>query len=96
MKEYIDLAEAKSKAVYMHGFGQAKFVSVANLEKCKAADVVERKRGEWIKGKGYVWACSCCDAETAAPPCETPLDEGEYYCYYCGADMRGENHVRED
>lgn len=99
MKEYIDLAEAKSKAVYMHGFGQAKFVSVANLEKCKAADVVERKRGEWEHrveshhdthtdeywDEGY-FVCSECG--------ESWWDTTNF-CPNCGADMRGEKHERD-
>ena len=104
MKEYIDLAEAKSKAVYMHGFGQAKFVSVANLEKCKAADVVERKHGEWEDEYGGAFAnpryrCSVCK-EKALYRHEQDCLGGWHevqaltdFCPNCGADMRGEKNA---
>lgn len=59
------------------------------------ADVVERKRGEWIgESDGYadgnpvydIWSCSCCGRY---------FDEWDEmptwnFCPVCGADMRGD------
>ena len=45
-------------------------------------DVVERKRGHYIKGENGEWYCSECkridDKYSVAN-----------FCWYCGADMRG-------
>ena len=53
-----------------------------------AADVVERKRGEWIKvGE------SCGVDLLECPVCHTiHAQDGDAFCRDCGADMRGEKH----
>ena len=69
------------------------------IDNLPAADVVERKRGEWIgEADGYadgelvydVWYCSecnhCIDDGTDDP---TMLPN---FCPNCGADMRGEKN----
>ena len=46
-----------------------------------SADVIERKRGKWIKKKHYR-ICPFCEA--------TMIDSGfDDFCPHCGADMRG-------
>ena len=51
------------------------------IEDFPAADVVERKRGEWIELTTAAVKCSQCSAIHAAH---------STYCPNCGADMRGE------
>lgn len=51
-----------------------------------AADVVERKRGEWIplfwvNNLPYCYECSVCGSLTGSM---------RNFCYNCGSDMRGE------
>ncbi len=46
------------------------------------ADVVERKRGEWVSLNGWI-TCSECGCE---PPNETNIESD--FCPNCGADMR--------
>ena len=59
------------------------------------ADVVERKRGKWIKYKDRAcWYCSECTADNYYAYIRD-CDSGEYeqqdkFCPNCGADMRGE------
>ena len=67
-------------------------ISNRNFKKvCKAindlpsADVVERKRGEWIDAGQYPFdACSLCG-------CNVDSYEEYNYCPNCGADMRGKD-----
>ena len=76
---------------YVASAGQDKmFVKVVEqvVENTPTADVVEVKRGEWIRPTtvgGMTIAglphCSVCGV--------VPCDEGKY-CPNCGADMRGE------
>lgn len=64
----------------------------AMIENIPTADVVERKRGEWINEKvdvGYHFAeydyeCSICGGHTGYGRYSTTP-----YCPWCGADMRG-------
>ena len=62
-----------------------------------AADVVERKRGEWVHttiededwgGTYHRWTCSVCGGRVSGNPA------GSNFCKWCGADMRGEKNVR--
>ncbi len=60
-----------------------------------AADVVERKRGEWkVILDDYdceLMICSCCKAEFYDGDNDT-IDHLHNFCPNCGADMRGEEH----
>ena len=54
----------------------------------KAADVVERKRGEWVEGvRGYM-ECTECKFERIGIPLVHRLN----FCPNCGADMREVEH----
>lgn len=59
------------------------------------ADVVERKRGEWIDEPNCFCRCSECGSHFASFNTSLELDKRwrmRYrYCPTCGADMRGEN-----
>ena len=59
-----------------------------SVDEIPAADVVERKRGEWIKvGE------SCGVDLLECPVCHTiHAQDGDAFCRDCGADMRGEKH----
>lgn len=52
-----------------------------------AADVEPVRHGKWIQGKGNYVTCSLCGAGTTA---ESAADDGEPYCFNCGARMDGE------
>lgn len=99
MAEYIERKTVKDKATYMYGFGQVKYVSVANIDKIPAADVAPVVRGKWK------W-----NVERTIPFCsecaEVPWRENNRnlpnFCPNCGADMRVgegeklESHSKED
>lgn len=58
-----------------------------------AADVVDRKRGKWVKMDMHrgpeQYKCSVCRSECYVPKC---MGEPMYaYCPNCGADMREES-----
>lgn len=65
------------------------------LAEFPAADVVERKRGEWIEKaldtyRKYSVTCPFCGAEYI-DNYDGYVDTGNFnYCPNCGADMRGE------
>lgn len=72
------------------------FVTSADLDEMPPADVVERKKGKWIKKMRIIetdkyasytpeWYCSCC-GEGYAPY----IAELISFCPNCGADMREE------
>lgn len=83
MAEYIERDAVKSKATYMHGFGQGKYVSVANIDKIPAADVVEVKRGQNLRDGG-IFECSLC----GWMDWDTMLADGPFnFCPNCGARM---------
>ena len=63
------------------------------------ADVVERKRGEWIEtSSGDHWKCSRCNYRAGfwfdeENSCEWSMDVSEWlsnFCPNCGTDMRGD------
>ena len=70
------------------------------IKSLPSADVVERKRGEWIWDKDGMdwnigaWRCSECGSRNANIGCngnENPmLWSGSRFCPNCGADMRKE------
>ena len=75
------------------------------LDAIPAADVVERKRGEWVKARGSwftpggdpVWECSLCGKGRHVYGIEhgtygADIADGQWVsCPNCGADMRGES-----
>ena len=95
-KEYYDILWLDTKSWDFHiGYGSynLEFVRKWLAEEFEivesAADVVERKRGEWeVYLDGKYLMCSACK--------ESFWDEdgngGSNFCPNCGADMRGEKH----
>lgn len=67
-----------------------------------AADVVERKRGEWVwDDNAYdwglgAWVCKGCHSRNDNIPAKKDTNPymwvGSKYCPNCGADMRGDKH----
>lgn len=93
MKEYID------KAVLLNmidtdfdlGYGEILVdpcVFVELVENATAADVVERKRGEWIASGLFedIAKCSVCGAKHFTMDCVSAYKLN--FCPHCGADMR--------
>ena len=91
MKEYIE-REAVLKEIES-AVGMGGLVSGAlrrYVKRVPAADVVERKRGEWILrhvGHGHYWECSECHKN----PC-IYVTKDTNFCPNCGADMREVDH----
>lgn len=89
MDEYIEREAVRSKAVYMHGFGQNKYVPLRAIEEAPAADVAPVVHGRWVPFEHWVhktfWrgkACSVCNANIGH---KTVFK----FCPNCGARMRG-------
>ena len=63
-----------------------------NIDAIPSADVVERKRGEWVRFDfaeiPSVMECSCCGERIWLT---TFYEDSHDFCGACGADMRGEN-----
>ena len=84
MAEYIERDALRAKAVYMHGFGENKYVPLKAIENAPAADVEPVKHGRWVykpyENDEAVWLyhCSECNALSATV---------KNYCYNCGAKM---------
>lgn len=82
---YIDANRLIDLATHEGAYG---YVDVHDIYSIPVADVVERKKGRWIKNDFYEDAlmCSCCNAY---------LDKEDwgrhyfYFCYHCGAFMEG-------
>jgi hypothetical protein len=84
-----------SKAIYMYGFGNNKYVPLRTIEQAEVVDAVPVVHGYWVFPTvigGRTWNiphCSACDGV----PCGT--DENTKYCSICGAKMDlkdGENN----
>ena len=87
MAEYI---EREALLAEMRRSGRAAYMIV---QEATAADVVERKRGEWVENADNVWwegsesrFCSCC-GQGINVEC-VPWFK---FCPNCGADMREAN-----
>lgn len=84
MAEYIEREALRAKAVYMHGFGENKYVPLKAIENAPAADVELVKHGRWVykpyENDEAVWLyhCSECNAVSAL---------AWNYCRECGAKM---------
>lgn len=62
-------------------------ISNKSIQFFPSADVAPVRHGKWIQGKGNYVTCSLCGAGTTA---ESAADDGEPYCFNCGARMDGE------
>lgn len=92
-KEYIEREEAKEKA-YWHGDypNGIEAVDVLDIDAIPAADVVERKRGEWVKDSDGDEYCSICSRYM--PVREVTGDPSAHdFCPNCGADMRSHQNI---
>lgn len=73
------------------GVFRVDYVRVLSIIKnIPSADVVERKRGEWIYIDDWIYVaykCSSCGEEFVLIE-GTPLDNKYHFCPNCGADMR--------
>lgn len=67
------------------------FVPKEFIDNAPTADVVERKRGEWIQhvNEPSLWSCSICETVIYSEHEEDRL-KFHKWCGCCGADMRGE------
>ena len=110
MKEYIErealLEEIECLTITINGMREGKTILaealkayrtavLSKITEAHAADVVERKRGEWID-VGHKIRCSVCDhgvfLGTTDPVVHKYEKENFNFCPNCGADMRGEKH----
>lgn len=93
MPKYIDVDELKDWVDnwfivnrYYHQHSRSKNIPSSELfdliERMPTADVIERKKGKWIKRGISLYKCS---------ECERFSPTQENYCPKCGADMREGN-----
>lgn len=87
MSEYIERGALEAKAVYMHGFGENKYVPLNAIQQATAADVVEVKHGHW---KWNIDRTKPFCSECAEEPWRKNNIELPNYCHNCGAKMDGE------
>jgi len=91
MKDPIERQAAIDRAVSIPMFGRdVKMVAVSEIKDLPSARP-ERKKGKWVQDgiASNVFRCSECGCDAPVEPtggCEFKSN----YCYYCGADMRGE------
>lgn len=92
MAEYIEREALRAKAVYMHGFGENKYVPLKAIENAPAADAEPVKHGRWLNAveedpELYGWVpldtvlCSSCRKLDKENNRKTPR------CPNCGAKM---------
>lgn len=85
MAEYIEREALRAKAVYMHGFGENKYVPLKAIENAPAADVEPVKHGRWENirfittgdGRVKVGDCSVCKS----------MERARKFCPECGCKM---------
>ena len=70
-------------------WGGVKTAEERNNLEVTPIDAVPVVPGQWVPGKGNLWACSRCGAMTVSAPNCNPVDEQEFFCYRCGARMDG-------
>ena len=105
MSDYIKREDALNfpfaNGIYDHDHANEHFINGCEtyrewLGQLPSADVVERKKGQWIgEADGYAdgelvydtWYCSCCDY--VAEDEERPMWK---FCPNCGAEMREANN----
>lgn len=94
MAEYIDRDKLIAEGQKDGAFG---YVSVEEIAKFPAADVVERKKGLWVEKaldtfRKYSVTCPFCGAEYI-DNYDGYVSTGDFnFCPNCGADMRGEDN----
>lgn len=95
--DYISRKAAIAAAFSANGIGNSEYRNVCDIAErlrlIPAADVVERKHGEWewAIGGGIPRArCSVCQVETMFPFPAQYLNPHNF-CPNCGADMRGDD-----
>ena len=82
-----DLAESE-KRILTNRASATKMAMIEvrlRVDKIPSADVVERKKGEWMlvnDNRGQHYICNCCG--------EWKYHQEQNYCGHCGADMRKE------
>ena len=82
MAEYIEREALRSKAVYMHGFGNNKYVPLSAIENALAADVAPVVHGKWVYPLGMAWNYVCSE-------CGKSIGVIKHnYCPNCGAHMK--------
>lgn len=62
---------------------------IRRLKAIPAADVVERKKGEWIPVTNGRGGCECSQCHAYAPSCQSGVEYKSAYCPDCGAKMDG-------
>lgn len=63
------------------------------IERLPSADVVERKRGEWIKEIDTMSGSEdCAPINYYCSECGAFSPKKKNFCYSCGADMRGNSN----
>lgn len=82
----IDANALRAKAVYMHGFGENKYVPLKAIENAPAADVKVVKHGRWEnlthnEGWAYCSQCHCCWEWEIINNCNVR------YCPNCGCKV---------
>lgn len=91
LKEYIDAFIRVDK--HYHPKGKHELIPISEvydrIEQTPTADVVERKKGEWIDRGDYCVCNQCGHTEQQFNGVE-PIPLHTPFCAICGADMRGE------
>lgn len=86
MTEYIKREDAINAVKMLYGG----FGAMANINAIPSADVVERKKGKWIKLYAGNYKCSVCGDWWGND--DNEMVEDFKYCPNCGTDMRGEEN----
>ena len=96
MSDYIKREDAYNKicsVCYLHGHCYECHFNDDNggcelkdfITDIPSADVVERKRGEWVQiSPAKIYECSVCEGNVMTDDIDL-----YWYCHQCGADMRG-------
>ena len=85
MPRYIDADKLIELATHEGAYG---YVDVHDILQTPTADVVERKKGEWIDC-GSIWGDEYEHRMWRCSECTIPNYKKTRFCPNCGADMRG-------
>ena len=77
----IDADALLERAIPM-GWSTPLWVSVIAIKDAPTLDVVERKKGKWVRNENGAWSCSLCHSWI-------PNEQHYYarYCLHCGAEL---------